>query len=668
MREGMRPVMWAVAVAFIASLFFVGATALRKIIRGEGQGPMVVEINGKKIGANLFEPVFYREVRLRYLQRQRETQRPMTEQEERELRMMAAGAALNQIVQKELILAEAKRMGLRVADEEIRYLVESDPAFQIEGRFDNGVYERFLAEQKGMTPGEYETWLRDAVLINRVFGMVAEGARLSPEEVKAQYERDSEQVRVAYAYLPAAPDLQTEPTKEALKSYYSAHLERYHLGRRVRLRYVLFDLEALREKIDVSDAQVKEYYEQNKTIYFDAGEIRCRHLLFAVPPGESDAAWEAARRKAEAAAARARAGEDFAALAEELSEDPNSAARGGDLGFFGRGRLDPDFEAAAFALPEGEISDPVRTMYGYHVLKREPDIPPFGEQAEEIREVLLETAAEDQAMTLAMELAERVGDGGDLAAEAAAAALEVGEPAPFEADGEVGDLGLQRRLAEEAFTLDVGEVGSALPVAKFGPEGGRGGVELRGYLVYQVTARLEPGPAPFSEVAEAVKRDWRRDTALENVADAAAEFARAAEAGGDLEATAKDSGWAYGETLAFTRHRPAPELGGDYGVAAAAFDAAADETVGPLRGQAGYYVVRVLEKTPADPALFATRGDEYRSRLLQARRQQLLAEWYRDLVSRARIKNNLSLYLGAQAPAPGEREDDFDLPFGALGY
>ena len=667
MREGMKPVMWAVAAAFVASLFFVGATTLRKIIRGEGRGPVIVEVAGKKIGQEDFEPVFYREMRLRYQRHQRESSRPWTEEEERDMRILAAGAALNQIVQKELILGEAKRMGLRVTDEEVRSYVERNPNFQAGGEFDREVYERFLLEQTGMTPGEFETELRYYLLMERVFAMVGAAARVSEVEAKALFERENETARVAYAFLPAALDPASAPSEDALKSYYSAHLDRYHVGERAAVTYALLDVDELRKEVKVSDAEVREYYERNKNVHFDAGEIRCRHILFMVKPGEPDAAWDEAERKAEETAARIRGGADFAALAGELSDDTASAAEGGDLGYFGRGRMDPEFEAAAFALKEGEVSGAVRTIYGYHVIVREADVPEFEDQADEIREMLTERTVEDRAMTTAMDLAERARKGGDLAAEAAAIGLEVKSPPPFEANGQVGELGWQQRLVDEAFTLDVGETGSALPVAGLDAEAG-GGYRLKGYIAYQVTARLEPGPAPFKEVKEAVARDWARDRALDAVASEAAALYAAATGSGELEAAAGAAGANFGETLAFTRDRPAPGLGGDFGVAAAAFDAEVGDVVGPLRAPSGYYVIKVLEKKPADAALYATRGEEFRRRLEDERRQLIMADWYRDLVARAHIKNNLSAYLGAQEKGTAEREDDFDIPFSALGY
>jgi hypothetical protein len=267
------------------------------------------------------------------------------------------------------------------------------------------------------------------------------------------------------------------------------------------------------------------------------------------------------------------------------------------------------------------------------------------------------------AMSTAMDLAGRLTDGGDLAMEASTLGLKVETPPPFEAHGALGELGWQKRVSEEAFTLDVGDVGSALPVGEFDP---RTGYDFQGYIVYQVKAQLEPGAEPFDEAKEKVVADWRRDRALEAAAGAAeALYAGAAETG-DLELAAKAADAPYAETLEFTRGRPAPALGGDYGVVAAAFNAETGEVVGPLRTSSGYFIIKVLEKKAADPTLYATRGEEYRARLLSERRDKVISEWYRDIVARARIKNNLSAYLGAEAPEPAGSEAPADMPVSPL--
>jgi len=662
MREGMKPVMWAVAIAFVASLFFVGASTMRKIIR-QDQGPAVVVVDGKRINEEEFNRVYLRELRMRYKKIQEESKRALTEQEERDLRISAAGAALNQIVQRELILREARRLGLRVTDEEIADYIQRNPNFMTGERFDAEVYERYVNERLGITPGEFEEQLRDYLLMERVLAMVGAAARVSEADAKAKFDEQYEKITVEFAVVPAAADV-GDPTDTEVKAYYSSHLDKYRVGRRARIRYAFLDLAAERKKLNVSDADAKAYYEKYKNVHFDAGEIRVRHILFMVPPGSDERDWEAKKKQAEAALARARAGEDFGALAAQLSEDPGSAKRGGDVGWFAKGRMDPDFEAAAFAAREGEIVGPVKTIYGWHVIKREKDVPDFDDEKDNIKKLLLERTAEENAMNVAMDLKARLAKGkSDLAAEAQALGLKVVETQPFAANEAVPELGFHRNLIAETFTLAVGEYGSVQPIGDVNPTTGE--YNARGFVVYQVSAFLEPGPAPLERIKGQVVADYKRDMALDRVRPVAEAVATSAKKNGDLRAAAAAAKVAFFSPPPFSRGTPPQETGFDMAFILAAFRAKPGEVVGPVRGENGYYVIKVLEKTPPDPALYATRGDEFRARLTNMRQEQITSEWYRGLVARAKIENNLSAFIREMEKGGEEKgEGQHDLPGG----
>lgn len=662
MREGMKPVMWAVAAAFVLSLFFVGATTLRKVFRGEGGGgPAVVVIDGRRIDQKEFEASFARELALRYRRYQQQEKKTMTEDQERDFRLETAGATLNKLVQRELFTREAKRMGVRVTDEDVRNYVVNNPNFQVAGEFDQASYERWVAEEMGMTAGQFEAELRDVLLMERVLAMVGDAARVSDAEARELFDRDYEKLRVEYAYLPPGAPPAAPPTDAQLRTYYTAHLDRYRLGQRVRVKYFLVDLDKIKKKVKITDDQVQEYYDRNKNTHFDAGEVHARHILFLVPTGAPETAWEDARKKAEAAATRARAGEDFVKLAAELSQDRGSAAQGGDLGFFGRGQLDPEFEAAAFALKEGETSAPVKSVYGYHVIKREADVPPFDEQKDAIKELLTLRAADEQAMNLAMDLRTKWATAKDaIDPQAQVMGLKAVTPTPFEANGEIEGLGRQQQLTAEAFSLAPNAVGSVVPIVTANPAGE---AQPRGYAVYQLLGKLEPGPAPFEQVKKRVEADYARDASLDAVAKAAADLYARARADGDLKKAAAAAGAVFATPAEFTRQRPPQEVGFDFAFTEMAFTGAPGTLVGPVRSPRGYYVVKVVARTPADPALYATRGEEYRARLADQRRQQIQTEWYQDLMAQAKIENNLSTYLRELEKAPRERRaEEPDVP------
>ena len=656
MREGMKSVLWIVAIAFVASLFFVGVTTLRKLIGGGKEGAVVV-VEGKAVSPEAFDVTFKRELMLRYRKIQEQKKTALGEEEERELRMTAAGAALNQTVQKILFAREAKRMGIRVTDDDVRVFLEHNPSFQENGRFNQRLYENFVREQTGLTPGEFEGEMRDLILQEKVISIIGGAARVSKAEAREFFDRELERARVEYAFLPIAPPAGPAPAEEQLKAYYAAHQDRYHVGERLRIRYVLVDLATMRKKVKVEETQVKDYYYKHKNDRFDAGEIHARHILFAVPPGSPESAWEDARRKAEAVAARIQAGEDFGKLATELSQDPGSAANGGDLGWFARGSLDPDFEKAAFEAKPGVVSAPVKSLYGYHLIKREPDVEPYEVVKNQIYRAMVEKAADEQAMNAAMNLRDRLVKAKgklDIAAEGRALGYQVKEPTPFAADGDIEGLGPQQRLATEAFTLTPGEYGSAIPVASVDAKTRT--TQQLGYVVYLVAEKLKPGPVSYEQVKEAVSVAYTRDSALDALKPQAEALAAGAKKAGDLKGAAAAAKAVFADSGEFTRRMPPPTVGYEFAFVDAAFKAQPGAVVGPIRTSTGYYVFKLAAKTPADPALWATRGEEFRASLLQDRRQKLLAEWYRQLVSSAKIENNLGTYLRSGYFTPSEKK------------
>ena len=148
----------------------------------------------------------------------------------------------------------------------------------------------------------------------------------------------------------------------------------------------------IQAKVKVTEEEVKEYYEKNKDKFKEPEQVRARHILIKVDPNADEKKWKEAEEKAKEIKKRIEKGEDFAKLAKEFSDDPGTKNRGGELGFFTKGRMVPEFEAAAFALKPGEVSDPVKTVYGYHIIqtleKKSAKQKEFNQVKEQIRQML----------------------------------------------------------------------------------------------------------------------------------------------------------------------------------------------------------------------------------------------------------------------------------------
>ncbi len=288
--------------------------------------------------------------------------------------------AMDQVIQRALIEEQARREGIVVTDDEVSSAIKAIPAFQTGGQFDLDLYKRAVSGAYG-TPGNFEARMRRDLAYQKMVTLLRSSVRVTDDEVKEAWLADND---------------------------------------RVDLEVVRFPIQAARLAVVPSDAQVQatlahdgarieQYYKDNPGRFDRKKRVHARHVLVRVDPKAGAADQEAARKRIDAAAERVRKGEDFAKVASEMSEDPGSKAHGGDLGFFGPGVMAKEFEDAAFALHAGQVSAPVRTPFGWHLIKveevQEPQVIPLEKARPEIAR---ELAGDDLARKLAMERATEV--------------------------------------------------------------------------------------------------------------------------------------------------------------------------------------------------------------------------------------------------------------------
>src|SRR5690606_20996066 len=283
---------------------------------------------------------------------------------------------------------------------------------------------------------------------------------------------------------------------EDIASYFEANAETYRVGERRKIKYLQVDTEAIRANITVPEQDIQRYYNQNIDQYSTPEEVRARHILLNVE-GNDEAE---VRTRAEALLAEVKAGGDFAALAEKHSQDVASASRGGDLGFFGRGRMVPDFEQVAFSLAPGEVSDLVRTPFGFHIIKVEEkkagDVQPLDAVRASISQQLQVERAQTRAQDLANAIDAEVSTPADLERVGAARGLQVIESEFFTRDEPVPGLGPAPGVTNAAFELESGAVSDAVRTAS-------------GYVILTVTGS-EPSRLPeLDEVRTRVEADLR---------------------------------------------------------------------------------------------------------------------------------------------------------------
>jgi peptidyl-prolyl cis-trans isomerase D len=550
--------------------------------------------------------------------------------------------ALDNLIDSALVEHEMRTLGLEVTDDDIVTAITRMPELQENGRFNRELLARVLDSQRDR--GEFEESLRRDIRHQRMQGIVTDGIQVTPAEVQERYNLDREQVTLTFVRVSAAERAKGAPVSdEDLQAEVAAHEERYRTPTTVRARYVAYrrgEFEALAKP---SEEQIRKFYDEHLEDRFaDVEEVRARHILVSVKPDADEATKTKARAEAEDLVKQARGGADFAELAKKHSQDPGSAAKGGDLGFFPRGRMVPAFDAAAFGLEPGQISDVVETPFGFHVIKLEEKKPGGPRPFDVAREQIEKELTAERSLDLARKQAEsdrRTVVGGKSLQEAVGS-RKIEETEPFSAGGEVPGLGRVKAFVDEAFALDEGDVGNLIETDD---------------AIYMLTPfeRKEPAVPPLDEIRAKVEQDAKR-TAGERLAKADAEklLARAKEVG--LDKAAAEAGTAVEETTPFDRRvGVVPKIGPAADLRTEAFALTTEAPLGQrVYTTAGDAVVIALKaRTPADPKDFEGAQSGIRENLLTQRRQAALTAFMSHLKERA--ANEGALRVQADATTRG---------------
>ncbi len=287
-------------------------------------------------------------------------------------------AVLDRLVNEKLVVIGAERAGIRMDDKELAQRIAAEPFFQVEGRFDKDRYET-LAKSQGLTAAGLDERLRADYRQRQFRDSIAETAFV-PKATLDSFIRLSEQTREV-SVVNLAPDAYMAKVKiapEKVKAYYDAHAAEFTTPERARVEYVEMSLDAVAAKTTVKPEDVKTVYEEEVKAgkHGQKEERRASHILITVPADAKDDVLKAAEAKAKDIAERVRKNPaSFAEVAKKESQDPGSAVQGGDLGFFGRGAMVKPFEDAVFAAKKNDILGPVKSDFGYHVI-RVTDIKP----------------------------------------------------------------------------------------------------------------------------------------------------------------------------------------------------------------------------------------------------------------------------------------------------
>lgn len=277
--------------------------------------------------------------------------------------------ALERLVDQELLLEEADRLGLEASDTEVAQAILEIPGLKDDqGHFvGQETYNRFL-RANGLDHREFEDSVREELVLAKLQTIVASSVRVSDSDVETSYRQQSERAAIRFIQVPSSRYSATSQavSPAELQAYFDAHRDDFRLPTQRTVDYLLVDTIKTRAQLTFEPAELEAYYNDHAADFAQEEQVRARHILLKVDDNRTAAQAEA---ELEQVKARVAAGEDFAKLASELSEDPGSKTRGGDLGYFGRGRMIAEFEQAAFDAAPNSVVGPVKTSFGYHLIQ-----------------------------------------------------------------------------------------------------------------------------------------------------------------------------------------------------------------------------------------------------------------------------------------------------------
>ncbi len=538
--------------------------------------------------------------------------------------------ALDNLINQRLMTQAAKRLGLDVTEEEVQQAIMNYPAFQVDGRFDMRQYQLLLSQNR-MKPEDFEQTITQDLLDQKLKQFLFAFLNIPEKEVLESYTFENETVNIAFIPFKAETfkkTVQLSPSDVA--AYYEKHKEDYRVPKKIKAVYIELGPGLFDEAVEITDKEVVSFYEYNIEQYKHPKEVRARHILFKAAEDASDEVVQKAKKKAEKVLEKARKGDDFAKLAKQYSEGPSSSD-GGDLGYFQAGQMDPAFEAAAFSLKPGEISDLVRTPFGVHIIKvediREARTDPLEAVREKIKETLTRHAATEKAHEKGLLLMDQMPYDIELPVYAKQHDLKVTYSTFFAENEPVTGIEGSEKVVPSLFALEKNQTSEL--------------VELGGkFYIFQVAESKESSIPPLKEVEAQVKADAAADAARKAAAAAASKWLEELKGGKSWDQVAKVSGRTPEETGFFSRRDPIPKMGRAPGLTETAFALSSDKRYPDkvFQTEEGVLVIRWLGRKGIDPEKFKKEADEYRRALVQAKHQQLFQNWLESLRKDAEIE------------------------------
>jgi peptidyl-prolyl cis-trans isomerase D len=548
-----------------------------------------------------------------------------------QLKGLYAQEILQQLVFQREIEYEAKRLGITVSDQERADRIKLYLPMAFNGGSFIGIdqYTALVQQRFQLPVATFEELIRQGLLEEKFRKLVTDGISVGPGELKDGYRYKNEKVKLDYALIkPEDLEAKITPTDAEIKAQYEKNKSKYQVPERRSVRYALLDVNQLRQTLQIPDSVLELQYKANIQQYEVPSQVHVQHILFKTV-GQTDALVEETKKKAEDVLKQAKRGSKFDELAKKYSEDPGSKDKGGDLGWIRQGQTVPEFEKTAFSLAPGQISDLVRTQYGFHIIKvlekQNAHTKSFEEVKDSIRTPLLVTEADKQANNTADQLSAAIRRSGKVSLDDLAKQyhLTLGQTRPVSASDPILELGNSQDVKDEIFRLRQGDL--SLPIRMD-----------RGYVILSVKDVFSAHQGTLEEVRDRVVADLKKEQSVQQAKSKAEELVKRVKAGEKFDAAAKALGLEAKASDSISRDGSIPGAASGKQLGAA-FNLKQGDIGVPLSLGQNWLVYRVAEKVEADPANFEAQKKQLTDELLQSKRD-VAFEAFRSALSDRLLK------------------------------
>lgn len=542
---------------------------------------------------------------------------------------------VNQFVAERATACQANDMGIRVSEEEVANAIKSMLPNIFQGGFNKELYAGFLSQQ-GLTIPEFETNVRKQMQLVKLRNLVMEGLIVTADEIEGEYKRRNEKIKVEYVTFAADKFKgQVNLTPADVQTYFNANRDRFKTEEKRSFDLLVAAEDKIGATIDVSENTLRQVYASAGDRWRSGERVHVRHILFKTTE-KSDADVKAIEAKAAGVLQQIKGGADFAKLATEHSDDPGSKAKGGDLDWVVKGQTVANFEASAFSLKKNEISNLVKTEYGYHILqvldREEPKVKTFedvkAELAVEMRRQQVQARMEQAAEQARAELAKAPKNAAAIAAKYNLNHYTVQEARPSDP---LQEIGVNQDFSSAVFSLQPGGVSNGIIIGN-------------NKIAIAVLQGITPiRNAELTEVENGIRAQLTEQKAFEIMSAKAKEVDGMVKAGGDLKAIAKAVGGEVKTSDEFTRDGNIQAVGSAT-YFSDLFEKPAGSLSGPHNISGQVAVARLVSKTDADMSKLATERPNLitgiKGRKAQERKDLFEDGLVNRLIEKGKIKIN----------------------------